>query len=254
MPTEVKTRPSESLPPKLRATDKYPEHDPKTAAHKVTQQQQQQHREALRLALGSILSPKRPPMNGSRSSSGSTTPLYPFPMSSGPHTPAGSPPAYYPLAHGPNSSDYLHSHHPHHPHLYHPHPHTPSRLGRSKSSSGSPSGSGENTASNSSLSSPLPPVSNNLPVPPEIEPLPPAQIANGVASTANSTTPPTRPPNTPYQPTNNNAASGSPPIPTDHPSADSADHAARAGTPRSGFLQTLQSKSAWDALIHGSFS
>lgn len=26
------------------------------------------------------------------------------------------------------------------------------------------------------------------------------------------------------------------------------------GTPRAKFLQTLQSKSAWDALIHGSFS
>jgi len=52
-PAEVKTRPFEPLP---RGTDKYPEHDSRTAAHKVTQQQQQ-HREALRLALGSILSP-----------------------------------------------------------------------------------------------------------------------------------------------------------------------------------------------------
>ena len=54
-PTEVKNKSSESLPPKSRGTDKYSEHDAR-AAHKVTQQQQQ-HREALRLALGSILSP-----------------------------------------------------------------------------------------------------------------------------------------------------------------------------------------------------
>jgi len=239
MPTEVKARPSESLPPKLHGTDKYPEHDPR----KVTQQQQQ-HREALRLALGSILSP-RPPLNSSHSSSGSTTPSYPFSIPSGPHTPAGTPPSYYPLAHGPNSSEYIHSHHPHF------HPHTPSRLGRSKSSSNSPSGSTEITAPNSSQPSPLPPVPNNLPILPEIEPLPPAQITNGVIVTT-TTKPPTRPPNTPLH--GNNATSGNPPIPSDHPSLDSADHAARAGTPRSKFMQTLQSKSAWDALIHGSFS
>ena len=117
------------------------------------------------------------------------------------------------------------------------------------SSSNSPSGSTENTAPNSSQPSPLPPVFNNLPAPPEIEPLPPAHITNGVISTGNSTTPPTRPPNTPY-----NGVSGNSPIPSDHPPMDNADHAARAGTPKSKFMQTLQSKSAWDALIHGSFS
>jgi len=122
------------------------------------------------------------------------------------------------------------------------------------SSSNSPSGSGENTTSNSSQPSPLSPVSNNLPVPPEMEPLPPAQITNGVTPAGNSTTPPVRAPNTPFHPSSNNAAGGNPPIPTDLPSADSADHAARAVTPRSKFLQTLQSNSAWDALIHGSFS
>ena len=179
-------------------------------------------------------------------------------MPSGPHTPAGTPPTYYPLAHGPNSSEYIHSHHPH---FHHPHPHTPSRLGRSvsflcnigeaiyltmriyhlqkSSTTNSPSGSSANTAPSSSHPSPLPPgpVPNNLPILPEIEPLPPAQVTNGVIMTTASPLP-TRPPNTP----------------SDHPSADSADHAARAGTPRSKFLQTLQSKSAWDALIHGSFS
>ena len=117
------------------------------------------------------------------------------------------------------------------------------------SSSNSPSGSGENSAPNSSQPSPLPPIFNNLPVPPEIEPLPPAQITNGVTSAGNFTTPPT-----PFQPSSNNTANGNPPIPGDYLSADSADHTVRAGTPRSKFLQTLQSKSAWDALIHGSFS
>jgi len=246
MPTEVKTGPSESFPPKLPRTDKYPEYNSRTAAHKVTQQQ---HREALRLALGSILSPKRPPLSSSRSSSGCNTPLYPFSMPSGSHTPVGTPPSYYPLAHAPNSSEYLH---PLHPHLYHPHPHTPSRLGRSNSSSNSPSGSVENTAPNSSQPSPLPLVSNDLPVPPEIEPLPPAQITNGVTPAGKSTTP-TGVPDVPLQSSSNDTAGDNPPIPADHPSY-SADHAARAGTPRSKFLQTLQSKSAWDALIHGSFS
>jgi len=249
MPTEVKSKPSESHPPKSRGIDKYSEHDPKAAAHKVTQQQQQ-HREALRLALGSILSP-RPPLSSSHSSSGTTTPSYPFSIPSGPHTPAGTPPSYYPLAHGPNSSEYIHSHHPHFHHSHpHPHPHTPSRLGRSKSSStNSPSGSSANTAPSSSHPSPLPPslVPSNLPILPEIEPLPPAQVTNGVIMTTASPLP-THPPNTPLHST------GNPPIPSDHPSADSADHAARAGTPRSKFMQTLQSKSAWDALIHGSFS
>ena len=75
---------------------------------------------------------KRPPLSSSHSSSGTTTPSYPFSISSGPHTPAGTPPTYYPLAHGPNSSEYIHSHHPHFHHS-HPHPHTPSRLGRSVS-------------------------------------------------------------------------------------------------------------------------
>jgi hypothetical protein len=231
MPTEVKNRPAESFPPKLRGTDKYSEHDPRMAAHRVTQQQQQQqHREALRLALGSILSPR--PHFSSRPSSGSATPSYPFSIPSGSHTPAGTPPSYYPLAHGPNSSEYIHSHHSH---LHYPHPHTPSRLGRSNSSShNSPSGSPENTAPNSSHPSPLPPVSNNLPVPPDIDPLPPAHIANGTPA-ENSTT-------------------FNPPIHNDHSSSDSTEHANRACTPRSKFMQTLQSKSAWDALIHGSFS
>ena len=67
---------------------------------------------------------ERPPLPSSRSSSG-TTPSYPF---TGSHTPAGTPPAYYPLAHGPNSSEYLHLHHPH---LHYPHSNPPSRLGRS---------------------------------------------------------------------------------------------------------------------------
>ena len=31
-------------------------------------------------------------------------------------------------------------------------------------------------------------------------------------------------------------------------------HAPGTNTPRARFLQTLQSKSAWDALIHGSFT
>ncbi|KAF8153940.1 hypothetical protein B0H34DRAFT_719680 [Crassisporium funariophilum] len=244
MPTQVQRRPSEPILANSHVSDKYPEHDPRMAAHKTTQQQQQ-HREALRLALGSILTPKRPPLtSGSRSSSGTASPAYPFSMGSGAHTPAGTPPAYYSMQHGPNSSDYLH---PHHGHLHHGHPHPPSRLGRSNSNSNSPSESTQNSAPNSALPSPKPAivVSGALPSPHEIEPLPPAY------GDKNSSIHVVRPHAAPLQ-VSSSSSSAHP----DSPSADASDHGTHSGssTPRSKFLQTLSSKSAWDALIHGSFS
>ena len=83
------------------------------------------HKEALRLALGSILAPKRPHPSISRPVSGSATPVY----STGGPTDS--------LLSRPSDSSHLHprpSPHPHshsHPHLYHAHhPSPPLRLGR----------------------------------------------------------------------------------------------------------------------------
>ncbi|CAA7262697.1 unnamed protein product [Cyclocybe aegerita] len=231
---------------------------------RTQQQQQQQHREALRLALGSILasvSPsstfddadcfmafvilnkKRPPFNPpSRSSSGACTPA--FGMSSGAHTPANTPPVtgYYPLAHGPNSSEYLH---PHHAYQHHGHaPLPPSRLGRS-SSSNSPTESAIPSSSSSAHPSPRPGATGSadpVPLPFDLEPLPPAAVHATPSPTDD--TKPVRPSISPLH--------------SDHGSGSEGESGSSsqtgAGTPRAKFLQTLQSKSAWDALIHGSFS
>ncbi|KAF8958565.1 hypothetical protein BDZ97DRAFT_1923603 [Flammula alnicola] len=265
-PTEIQRQPSESLDPVGR--DKFSDHDARF--HQATTKQQQQiqqrqqqlqHREALRLALGSILTPKRPPLStSSRSSSGTASPAYPFSLSaSGTHTPAGPPPivgtapSYYPLAHGPNSSEHLH---PHYPYLAHPHPYPlpPSRLGPSRStSSTTPSPSG--TAPSSAHPSPRPEVTCTSPLPLDIEPLPPA-----VHQDTENAPKQLRPPITPLQPSKDgdleqqklaDAGMGGGSY---EQRENNGQHASGTTTPRAKFLQTLQSKSAWDALIHGSFS
>ncbi|KAK2465565.1 hypothetical protein APHAL10511_002457 [Amanita phalloides] len=81
------------------------------------------HKEALRLALGTILAPKRPYTPISRSNSGSATPVYPAAFST------------ESLLNRPSDLTHLHSRpssHSHsHTHLQHPHhPSPPSRLGR----------------------------------------------------------------------------------------------------------------------------
>ncbi|KIK09638.1 hypothetical protein K443DRAFT_671525 [Laccaria amethystina LaAM-08-1] len=233
MPTQVQNRPTESP-----HYDKF-EHDARKNL---------QHKEALRVALGSILAPKRSPLaHGSRSSSGTASPAYPFPL---PPTPPIPPSAY-----GGGPIDYLHPMHG----LYQPHPHTPSRLGRSQSSnSNSPR---ETSASNSPHASPLPippaaTADSPLPSPLEpdgLSPLPPSAMsvegADAIPHIRGVPPPPpvVRPTPMPVQRRRRPSA---PPLSGDGGSVPPSG----AATPRAKFLETLGSKSAWDALIHGSFS
>jgi hypothetical protein len=261
MPTQVHRRPSQHQSDQF-ATDQ----DPRNAHASAKQQQQLQHREALRLALGSILTPKRPPLSASsRSSSGSASPAY-FGMhsASGTHTPSGTPPVAssgtYSQAYGPNSSEHLH------PHGHHPHP--PSRLrpsSHSPVSSGNPSPTSSlpSTGAPSSISTPHLGSSTDtyvaLPDPSNIELPPPA----GPIQDTTTAGKPTRPPIRPLQATKQGVAQAQlatarsvseRTVNTTAPAAAASAPVSGYVTPKSKFLQTLQSKSAWDALIHGSFS
>ncbi|KAF8888447.1 hypothetical protein CPB84DRAFT_1964186 [Gymnopilus junonius] len=252
MPTEVQRRPSESISAgPLGHVGPIPTSsmDP-IAATKAQQQQLMQHREALRLALGSILTPKRPqtvPM--SRSSSGTATPvLPPFGYSpSGSHTPAGTPPLASPYftGLGPISSEHLH---PHHAYQHHPHAH--SRLARSASNSNSPTESAQASTASSAHPSPMPNTgpamdpTTGLPTLPDLEPLPPALTAQPQPSIPSTSQP--------------NLAMGERHLPA-RPSIDplhasGVQQSSGRSTPRAKFLETLEGKSAWDALIHGSFT
>ena len=111
-PAEVERSRSSSVSP----TAVHPHHDHARNTH---------HKEALRLALGSILAPKRPCTSLSRPASGSATPVHPAAI------------ATESLLGRPLDSSHLHprpSPHPHshsHSHLHHAHhPSPPSRLGR----------------------------------------------------------------------------------------------------------------------------
>ncbi|KAF5329447.1 hypothetical protein D9619_009167 [Psilocybe cf. subviscida] len=246
-PTQVHPRPSQHQSDQF-STDQ----DPRNAHHASVKQQQ--HREALRLALGSILTPlkKRPPLSASsRSSSGSASPAY-FGMhsASGTHTPSGTPPVTssgtYSQAYGPNSSEYLH------PHGHHPHP--PSRLrpsSHSPASSGnlSPTSSLPSTGAPSSISTPhlggAPDVIIALPDPSDIELLPPAGPTQHTAAAGK----PTRPPIRPLQATKEGVAqtqlAASGPINERTLNTTAAAGTASAPvsgyvTPKSKFLQTLQ--------------
>lgn len=115
-----------------------------------------------------------------------------------------------------------------------------------------------------------------LPLPPDIEPLPPAVagapqnmpvqgqpsgLSGPDAKTTSSgssshrhesegeVTDPRRPPTTPMGKENEGGG-----MENEDMGKAAHGHAAGTNTPRARFLQTLQSKSAWDALIHGSFT
>uniref|UniRef100_A0A8H7XLC2 Uncharacterized protein n=1 Tax=Psilocybe cubensis TaxID=181762 RepID=A0A8H7XLC2_PSICU len=276
LPIQVQRRPSEPLP--LKPAPGEPGDQLATA--KAHQQQQQQHREALRLALGSILTPKRPPIvPPSRPSSGTATPAHPSPWLSGSvsgaQTPAGTPPIqspYIAAGHGPNSSEHLL--HPHYAFPHHGHSLPPSKLGRSSSSSNSPVESVTTSTHNSGHPSPhagagaLAPHTILSPVP-DVEPLPPSMMAEPQVGNNTQTegatsniveVKPVRPSITPLHPSKEgNAATGadgagSTDSMNGHIMQTEPGSPSGRGTPRAKFLQTLQSKSAWDALIHGSFS
>ncbi|KAF9528792.1 hypothetical protein CPB83DRAFT_853747 [Crepidotus variabilis] len=269
----------------------------------------QQH-QALKLALGTILTPKRPYIaSNSRPTSGTASPaFFGSHSASGAHTPAGTPPvpsgsASYPPAQGPISSENLHLH-PHHAYGHHSHghgAHPPSRLGpgRSSSYSGSPSESSSthHSAPSTAHTSPFPGPDHSLN---DIEPLsmPPAALGphhpklhqthhHDDMPHAHSHHGADPPPPTPSSPTNDSdsishasavkdsgievessptlphhpevAISVFPPShppsnPNTPPNTQTPSNQSGRGTPRTKFLEALQSKSAWDALIHGSFT
>jgi len=310
MPTQVQNRPSsaEPLPPSRTSVERHtsmplpdpthhPSHDPRAKYN--------QHREALRIALGSILTPKRPPMPGSRSSSGTASPAYSFSGSSGSYTPATPPSMPYTPSLDANGQEHPYSrgHYPH----QHYHPiHPPSKLGRMESYHDAPEG--DISASVSPSSSP--PKHSSTPF---SQPL----LVRSRSQTPSSRTSPRIQPTTPpiphtpptfttadYPDLGPSYTSSSPMAVTNHDdggkfnggqmtqsmstSGDSSGSSATAtqgvgtcmdgsgnqsqhqqqqngrgsgssssngaGTPKAKFIQTLKGKSAWDALIHGSFS
>lgn len=98
-----------------------------------------------------------------------------------------------------------------------------------------------------------------LPDPSDIELLPPAGPVQDSAASVK----PTRPPIRPLQATKQGIAQAQlatagpvseRTVNTTAPAAAASAPVSGYVTPKSKFLQTLQSKSAWDALIHGSFS
>jgi len=281
MPAEVERSRSSSVSP----TAIHPHHDHARNTH---------HKEALRLALGSILAPKRPCTSLSRPASGSATPVYPAVI------PTES------LLSRPLDSSHLHprpSPHPHshsHSHLHHAHhPSPPSRLGRPElntppgmtpsfpqphyffthphttTSSPAPYGLESGTATPATSSAPAsaansPPITHSpgpaaghspilAPEEEHLQLLPPI-VAAGSKPTAEVF--PTAVPR-PVQAVpldadakiehNRDPARGD-----KSPHIDKSHHPHENGgalTPRAKLLETLQTKNtAWDALIHGSFS
>ncbi|KAF4588618.1 hypothetical protein EYR40_010171 [Pleurotus pulmonarius] len=216
------------------------------------------HKEALRMALGSILNPKRPYTPSSRSSSGTASPAYPYSFH---HSPVPGTPSVPPAPHPtPSNGRFSESHlspFPYHPrpqpHLPHPHPHppllhshsqphVPSRLSQldtqsspqdgdqvSHSQRNSPTHSGAASNSASHCSSPI------------------SSEAPGTLSDAPITTP-------------RNSLQEHPdgPVHAPAPIKGAVVVTGEDGSPseksKVTFIQTLQSKSAWEALIHGSFS
>jgi len=250
MPTQVQNRPSEQLPHAVEKS--YTEHDPRIS----NRNKNLQHKEALRLALGSILAPKRPSLTPSpRSSSGTASPSY-FPNSTG-HSPHSSTPASAPIHLTEEAGSVDHSRHTHsHPHLqHHSHAHTPSRLGRSSSSTGSPHSSAH-PSPRIATQDPHHPIGDTVAEDGMLALPPPISRQNSQGSSPGAEH--TRPHPTPVQPVPVDGSSLPTDIPSvpvgDYPTASASNPGSGTGTPKAKFFQTLQSKSAWDALIHGSFS
>lgn len=275
----------------------------------------QQH-QALRLALGSILTPKRPSVHqstSSRPSSGAASPAVFYAgthSASGSHSPTDHPTSSsgggsvssHPLAHGPNPPEHLHPYHPYaHPgptrtagHTHtHGHSHTHISLPPSRLRPGRSSPSNSPTSSAPISSYPSPSVTSNIIVNPDIEPLsmPPPIITShphahldhqphhqlgGIeppipSITANGSQNSFHHPSV-HDPMTQSATShadgqdqsATMSGPSAHARPTSGDdvtsnghgngHSSGRGTPRAKFLEALQGKSAWDALIHGSFS
>ncbi|KAG5724709.1 hypothetical protein E4T56_gene3654 [Termitomyces sp. T112] len=218
-PTEVPHSPHE----------KHAEHDPSHINRNL------HHKEALslRLALGSILGPKRPFTPSSHSPSGTASPAHPSAFGS-PGSPGLPPPPPHTTPIYP--PDHLF---PRGMHL----PHTPSRLGHSDHArdhmwpSGSP-GSAPCSAPYSPHGSSTQTASPTDECPPVLA-LPPPVVESDsrarMGSTLHAPKPRSAPDSGPVPPVRSASGSG-------------------CSMPRNKFMETLESKSAWDALIHGSFS
>lgn len=254
MPTQVQTRPQND-----RVVSPHHIHDPHSIVEHDLANRNAIQRDALHLALGSILAPKRncshSPGSRSGSTSGTASPAHPwhFPSAPSPNSPLGTPGPVPPPPHPtPNySHGHLYAPQSHgHSHL-HPNPHTnyPSRFGLSRSNSEDaitknnvdtsisdlPS-SGTNHIQHGFEYSPLLPDGTTAP-----------QHSHGRAPSV-TVSPPTihapapQPPHD-FRPNTTSTRNG-----------DHSETHAEGGTPKAKWIETLQSKRAWDALIHGSFS
>ncbi|KAF7759898.1 hypothetical protein Agabi119p4_11593 [Agaricus bisporus var. burnettii] len=302
MPPQVQSRPATADPLSTsRGMDKFPpvQHDPMHPSSCDTRAKiNLQHREALRLALGSILAPKRPSMSGSRSSSGTASPSHSFSGSSGTYTPATPPTGpYTPSSEASVSQEHTYSrHHLSHSH-YHP-THAPSKLGRAESrpserdSNSAPPPTPQHISHAVGPPHPLfrsrshnpssPPSSRTSPRIPSTSPPSTRTPSTTVVAESADRGPLTHQSIFPEATTSNvdggktasvempstrvsfvadpaviQTAAALPQRDDGHAQHDSTECSRRdgcPGTPKAKFLQTLQGKSAWDALIHGSFS
>ncbi|KAF9502116.1 hypothetical protein BDN71DRAFT_1437587 [Pleurotus eryngii] len=205
------------------------------------------HKEALRMALGSILNPKRPYTPSSRSSSGTASPAYPYSFH---HSPVPGTPSIPPAPHPtPSSGRFSESHlspfpyHPHpQPHLPHALPplshthshHVPSPLSQLDAQSSPQDGdqvshSQRNSPTHSGAASPT------------------LSQAPGTLSDASITAPAN-----PQQEHSNGPVHA--PAPMQGAVVVTDEGSSSSEKSKVTFIQTLQSKSAWEALIHGSFS
>ncbi|KAJ3763519.1 hypothetical protein EV360DRAFT_66213 [Lentinula raphanica] len=234
-------------------------------------------RDALRLALGSILAPKRSTPNPASirpsSSSGTASPAYlQFPHNAASHAPSPANSSTPPQ--GPSSP--LAFPHPH-THQHHTHPHGPSHLIPGRDHSRDPV-SGQNSSSHSPhSSSPATPITETASSPFNHYPRPgllARSISMGAGAVAGAEFPvcPQPPLNAiqgergaqpdgihapaPRLPANTNASNDTAAFPP--PVVPAVAVSTPGGTPivKNKFIQTLEGKtqSAWDALIHGSFS
>ncbi|KIK65098.1 hypothetical protein GYMLUDRAFT_39485 [Collybiopsis luxurians FD-317 M1] len=263
-------------------------------------------REALRLALGSILTPKRstsnPGSTRSSSSSGTASPAhFQFPYGVGSHTPLSANPSS-PVPQGHASHGHLPFPHPHaHQHLHHPH--GPSHLvpGREHVPGHLSSSSSTSTTHSPPSSIPASPVAESISSSSPFNHYPrPGLVSRSISSSSvhstsgrspavgggkgNNTTESSVPPPSPHSAAaSSNAGSGASaaaapnvegihaPTPRIPVNSDSSSNTGAlppipavavttpGGTPISSknkFIKTLEGKtaSAWDALIHGSFS
>ncbi|KAG6816830.1 Phosphoribosylglycinamide formyltransferase [Tephrocybe sp. NHM501043] len=204
--------------------EKHVDHDPSHINRNI------QHKEALslRLALGSILGPKRPFTPTSHSSSGTASPVHPA-MFGSPGSPGMPPPP--PNTTPIHAPDYLF------PRGYHL-PHTPSRLGQPDHMrdpawpSGSPS-SAPSSAPYSPHSSSAQSASPTDECPPVLA-LPPPVVEDPTSRMAAPTLHVPKP----------CSVSQTGPVPDVKRTTGSG-----SGTPKAKFLETLESKSAWDAFF-----